>query len=112
MQAAISVLTDETHRVGGGAGTSPPADPPVALAWNGPLRGAVLRRAARLSHRVMVVVSAGMSAIDLSRVTTWLGRDESVGYVLVNLADEYADLADRVGPVEAFWEGAPPGKRD
>jgi uncharacterized protein involved in exopolysaccharide biosynthesis len=77
----------------------------VALAWNGPLSGPVLRRAARLAHRVMVVVSSGMRVIDLSRVQTRLGRTEGVGYVLVNVNDEYIDLEDRVGPVGAFWEG-------
>ena len=79
----------------------------VALAWNGPLSGPVLRRAARLAHRVMVVVSAGMNAIELSRVTTRLGRNAGVGYVLVNLDDAYVELEDRVGPVEAFWDGRP-----
>jgi hypothetical protein len=78
----------------------------VALAWNGPLSGPVLRRAARLAHRVMVVVSSGMSGIDLARVRTRLGRDDGVGYVLVNVADAYLDLEDRVGPVEAFWKAS------
>jgi uncharacterized protein involved in exopolysaccharide biosynthesis len=77
----------------------------VALAWNGPLSGPVLRRAARLAHRVMVVVSSGMSVVDLARLPTRLGRDQGVGYVLVNVDDAYVDLHDRVGPVEAFWEG-------
>jgi hypothetical protein len=53
----------------------------------------------------MVVVSSGMSVIDLTRVQTRLGRKKGVGYVLVNLSDRYVDLQDRVGPVEAFWEG-------
>ena len=78
----------------------------VALAWNGPLSGPVLRRAARLAHRVMVVVSSGMSVIDLARIQTRLGREKGVGYVLVNVGDAYVDLQDRVGPVEEFWESA------
>lgn len=78
----------------------------VALAWNGPLSGPVLRRAARLAHRVMVVVSSGMSVIDLARIQTRLGRDKGVGYVLVNVGDAYVDLQDRVGQVEDFWESA------
>lgn len=82
----------------------------VALAWNGPLSGPVLRRAARLAHRVMVVVSSGMSGIDLTRIQTRLGRDKGVGYVLVNVPDAYVDLEDRVGPVEAFWQGANDGE--
>jgi len=52
-----------------------------------------------------VVVSSGMSVIDLARVQTRLGRDKGIGYVLVNLSDAYVDLQDRVGSVEAFWEG-------
>jgi hypothetical protein len=77
----------------------------VALAWNGPLSGPVLRRAARLAHRVMVVVSSGMSVVDLARIQTRLGRKSGIGYVLVNVADAYIDLNDRVGPVEEFWQG-------
>jgi hypothetical protein len=61
----------------------------------------------------MVVVSSGMSGLDLARVRTRLGREDGVGYVLVNVSDAYVDLEDRVGPVEAFWqaslqEGQPP----
>ena len=77
----------------------------VALAWNGPLSGPVLRRAARLAHRVVVVVSSGLSVVDLARVKTRLGRDRGVGYVLVNVGDRYIDVEDRVGPVEEFWQG-------
>ncbi|MFZ1862910.1 MAG: hypothetical protein WAU39_01695 [Polyangiales bacterium] len=83
----------------------------VALAWNGPLSGPVLRRAARLAHRVMVVVSSGMSGIDLARIRTRLGRTDGVGYVLVNVADAYVDLEDRVGPVEDFWQPPRDGER-
>lgn len=78
----------------------------VALAWNGPLSGPVLRRAARLAHRVVVVVSSGLSVVDLARVKTRLGRDRGVGYVLVNVGDRYIDAEDRVGPVAEFWQGA------
>jgi len=76
----------------------------VALAWNGPLSGPLLRRAARLAHRVMVVVSSGVSVIDLARIKTRLGRNQGVGYVLVNVRDAYVDLPDRVGSVEDFWQ--------
>lgn len=82
----------------------------VALAWNGPLSGPILRRAARLAHRVMVVVSSGMSGIELARLPTRLGRENGVGYVLVNVDDAYVDLEDRVGPVEAFWQGPREGE--
>jgi len=82
----------------------------VALAWNGPLSGPILRRAARLAHRVMVVVSSGTTVIDLARIQTRLGREKGVGYVLVNVGDAYVGLQDRVGPVEEFWEGVGDGK--
>jgi hypothetical protein len=55
---------------------------------------------------VLVVVSSGLSVIDLTRAPRRLGRDKGIGYVLVNLGDEYVDLEDRVGPVEAFWQAS------
>jgi hypothetical protein len=111
MRAAVRLLGNEDDDVTDFRRSEPPGAiavgdvTGVALAWNGPLSGPVLRRAARLAHRVLVVVSSGMSVIDLARVQTRLGRDKGIGYVLVNLSDAYVDLQDRVGPVEAFWEG-------
>lgn len=113
MQAAVRLLGNGEDEVTGLRRSNPPAEPRssgqvtgVALAWNGPLSGPALRRAARLAHRVIVVVSSGMGVVELSRVPTRLGRDSGLGYVLVNIDDAYVDLPDRVGPVEAFWEGA------
>ena len=113
MRAAIKLLGNEEEELR----RLRPSDPPyrsamrgpgsvtgVALAWNGPLSGPVLRRAARLAHRVMVVVSSGASVIELARIQTRLGRTKGVGYVLVNVGDAYVDLQDRVGPVEEFWQ--------
>lgn len=116
MRAAVRLLGDGGEDITGlrrSAAPGPLSRAPasgevtgVALAWNGPLSGPVLRRAARLAHRVMVVVSSGMSVIDLARIQTRLGRERGVGYVLVNVNDAYVDLQDRVGPVEEFWESA------
>lgn len=112
MRAAVKLLGHDDDQVMGLRRSEPPALPVlgevtgVALAWNGPLSGPLLRRAARLAHRVMVVVSSGMSAMDLARVHTRLGREGGVGFVLVNLSDAYVELHDRVGPVSEFWEGA------
>ncbi|MEM8606668.1 MAG: hypothetical protein AAGF92_06160 [Myxococcota bacterium] len=112
MRAAMKLLgeTDEDTQTlrrssppSAGQATGGPSG--VALGWNGPLSGPVLRRAARLAHRVLVVVSSGMNVLELRRVTTRLGREEGVGYVLVNLPDAYLDLPDRVGDVETFWAG-------
>jgi len=116
MRAAVRLLGDDeddvtTLRRSNAPRSAAPAAAPaavtgVALAWNGPLSGPVLRRAARLAHRVLVVVSSGMSVIDLARIQTRLGREVGVGYVLVNVGDAYVDLQDRVGPVEEFWGSA------
>jgi len=111
MRAAVRLLGNDDDDITGPRRSNPPASRAVgevsgvALAWNGPLSGPVLRRAARLAHRVMVVVSSGMSVVDLARIHTRLGREQGVGYVLVNVGDAYVDLKDRVGPVEEFWEG-------
>ena len=111
MRAAVRLLGNDEDDITGPRRSNPPTSrvvgevTGVALAWNGPLSGPVLRRAARLAHRVMVVVSSGMSAVDLARIHTRLGREKGVGYVLVNVSDAYVDLKDRVGPVEEFWEG-------
>lgn len=116
MRAAVRLLGDDEHDVTPFRRSDPPrsaaptaapaAVTGVALAWNGPLSGPVLRRAARLAHRVLVVVSSGMSVIDLARIKTRLGREVGVGYVLVNVGSAYVDLEDRVGPVEEFWGSA------
>jgi hypothetical protein len=112
MRAAVRLLGDDEDQITGLRRTEPPLLPAlgdvtgVALAWNGPLSGPLLRRAARLAHRVMVVVSSGISVVDLARVHMRLGREKGVGYVLVNVSDAYVDLHDRVGSVEEFWEGA------
>lgn len=110
MRAAMRLLGGTDEETQTLRRSSPPtaktmsAGPPaVALGWNGPLSGPVLRRAARLAHRVLVVVSSGMNVLELRRVTTRLGRDDGVGYVLVNLPTEYLDVEDRVGDVERFW---------
>jgi len=111
MRAAVRLLGHDEDDITELRRSEPPAAPGpgevtgVALTWNGPLSGPLLRRAARLAHRVMVVVSSGMSVVDLARVQTRLGREKGVGYVLVNVQDAYVDLHDRVGPVEEFWEG-------
>ena len=111
MRAAVRLLGSQDEDITQLRRSEPPARARtgdvtgVALAWNGPLTGPVLRRAARLAHRVMVVVSSGLSVVDLARVQTRLGRDKGVGYVLVNVDDSYVDAEDRVGPVEEFWRG-------
>jgi hypothetical protein len=112
MRAAIRLLGDDDDDVTQLRRSEPPTSTTrpdevsgVALAWNGPLSGPILRRAARLAHRVIVVVSSGSSVVDLARVKTRLGRTSGVGFVLVNVQDAYVDVEDRVGPVVEFWQG-------
>jgi uncharacterized protein involved in exopolysaccharide biosynthesis len=76
----------------------------IATAWEGPQSGQQLRRAARLADRVLVVVPSGaITAPQLTDVQSRLGRKEGVGYVVVGIAEEYATLPDRAGPIDEFW---------
>ncbi len=106
-----------------GAASGPAAQPSTALAlqpvklvkrdhhlsmeaWEGPFEGQALRRAARLADRVMVLVRSGaMSATELNSVKRRIGRDDRVGYVVVDLSNELHALPDRVGDVRRFWAG-------
>jgi hypothetical protein len=73
--------------------------------WMGEDKGPSLRRASRLSDRVLVVVTSGeMTAIELQKIATRLGRDKGVGFVVIGADDDIADLKDRVGDVESFWK--------
>jgi len=110
MRAAVRLLGNDADEITSLRRSAPPGPSAlgdvtgVAITWNGPLSGPLVRRAARLAHRVLVVVSSGASVIDLARIKTRLGRDKGVGFVLVNVGDAYVNLHDRVGPVEEFWE--------
>lgn len=85
-----------------------PAQRLVCTAWTGPSEGQALRRAARLSDRVLVVVASdGLRADELAQMKARLGRHKHVAYVLVAATDEIARLPDRAGPIEEFWEGGP-----
>lgn len=87
--------------------TMSPVTPRVkrfAEGWDGPSYGQALRRAARLSDRVLVVVTSNeMSAFDVAQIRTRLGRDAGVGFVLIGIDPEFSTLADRAGRVEDFW---------
>ncbi len=73
-------------------------------AWDGPLDGQALRRAARLANRIIVLVHSGaLSALQLNGTQRRLGRKTGIGYVVVGLPDELRSLADRAGDVAEFW---------
>lgn len=75
-------------------------------AWNGPLEGQSLRRAARLADRVIVLVRSGaVSMLELNGIQRRFGRDQGVGFIVVGLPEELLTLPDRVGDVAAFWRG-------
>ena len=74
-------------------------------AWEGPHEGQALRRAARLSDRVIVLVRSGaVSPFDLNAIGKRLGRTRGVGYIVIGLPEELRTLPDRVGDVAAFWK--------
>jgi uncharacterized protein involved in exopolysaccharide biosynthesis len=74
-------------------------------AWDGPLEGQSLRRAARLADRVVVVVRSGaISVLRLNGVQRRIGRERGIGYIVVGLPDELHSLPDRAGDVAAFWK--------
>jgi len=78
---------------------------PVAQTWEGELDSQATRRAARLAHRVLLVVRSGsLSMTQLAQVHTRLGRDSGVGVLLVGLDGELLRLRDRVGDVEGYWQ--------
>jgi len=73
-------------------------------AWEGEEQGQGIRRAARLSDRVLVVVSAGQATVkDLISMRLRLGRTKGVGCVLVGVDDKFRSVPDRIGPVDEFW---------
>lgn len=85
-----------------------PAERLVCTPWNGKPEGQALRRAARLADRVLVVVTShGIGFRDLAQIKRKLGRDETVGFVLIGISDEVAKLDDRSGSVDAFWNAPP-----
>jgi uncharacterized protein involved in exopolysaccharide biosynthesis len=72
--------------------------------WDKADRVQALRRAARESRRVLVLVEAGQhSPWELAGVRRWLGRDDGIGLVVLGLGPELAQLRDRVGDVAGFW---------
>ena len=75
-------------------------------AWNGPLEGQSLRRAARLADRVVILVRSGaVSALSLNGIQRRFGRERGIGYIVVGLPEELHALPDRVGDVAGFWRG-------
>lgn len=75
--------------------------------WPGDSEGPSLRRAARISDRVLVVVRAGSETIvNAASLHTRLGRDTEVAVVLVDVDEQLLTLPDRVGNVDAFWDAA------
>jgi len=80
-------------------------EPGIELdAWEGPPDGQGLRRAARLADRVLVLVRSGsMSVFQIRSIKRRLGRKSGVGYICLDLDDEFQGLSDRVGEVRDFW---------
>ncbi|HEY8430297.1 MAG TPA: hypothetical protein VIL20_18075 [Sandaracinaceae bacterium] len=86
-----------------------PAHRLICTAWTGASEGQALRRAARLSDRVLVVVTSNaVRMTELAQIKRRLGRSDAVGFVVVAVSDDVARLPDRAGDVEEFWLGGVP----
>ena len=73
--------------------------------WDGPRGVAGLRRAARRSHGVIVLVGAGIKASELRRVRRELALDGGVAFALLAVSDAVARQNDRAGNVDEFLSG-------
>jgi uncharacterized protein involved in exopolysaccharide biosynthesis len=73
--------------------------------WDGQRGVAALRRAARRSDGVMVLVGAGIKASELRRVRRELALDGGVAFVLLAVSDAVARQNDRAGHVGDFLSG-------
>lgn len=75
-----------------------------AEAWTGPSAGPSIRRAARMSDRVLVIVQAGHTRFaEMREVPGRLGRDTGIGYLLVGIEEDFEHLPDRAGSLDKFW---------
>jgi uncharacterized protein involved in exopolysaccharide biosynthesis len=72
--------------------------------WDRPERSQALRRLARQSARVLVLVEAGAhSLFELSALHHLLGREDRIGFVVLGLGTGFAESPDQVGDVSGFW---------
>jgi hypothetical protein len=73
--------------------------------WDKPERPQALRRLARQSARVLVLVEAGThSLFELAALPHLLGREDRIGFVVLGLGTEFAEGPDQVGDVSGFWQ--------
>ncbi|HYI01097.1 hypothetical protein [Hyalangium sp.] len=73
--------------------------------WDKPERPQALRRLARQSTRVLVLVEAGAhSLFELAALPHLLGREDRIGFVVLGLGTEFAGSPDQVGDVSGFWQ--------
>jgi uncharacterized protein involved in exopolysaccharide biosynthesis len=72
--------------------------------WDKPDRPQALRRLARQSARVLVLVEAGThSLFELAALPHLLGREDRLGFIVLGLGTEFAESPDQVGDVPGFW---------
>jgi uncharacterized protein involved in exopolysaccharide biosynthesis len=72
--------------------------------WREPERSQALRRKARQSDRVLVLVQSGAhSLFEITAIRRLLGREERMGFIVLGLGTGFARLPDQVGDVEGFW---------
>lgn len=86
-----------------------PARDGALAVWDRPERPQALRRLARQSTRVLVLVEAGAhSVFELAALPQLLGREEGIGFVLLGLGTGFAVSTDQEGDVPGFWKTPSP----
>ena len=51
----------------------------------------------------MLVRADSMTPVDIHGIRRRLGREGGIGFIVLDLADEYQSLPDRIGDVTRFW---------
>jgi hypothetical protein len=77
----------------------------VLSVWDKPERPQALRRRARQSTRVLVLLEAGAhSLFELAALRHLLGREDRIGLIVLGLGTDFAGSPDQVGDVPGFWQ--------
>jgi hypothetical protein len=77
----------------------------VLSVWDKPERSQALRRRARQSTRVLVLVEVGThSLFELAALRHLLGREDRIGLIVLGLGTDFAGGPDQVGDVPGFWQ--------
>jgi uncharacterized protein involved in exopolysaccharide biosynthesis len=86
---------------------SVPVRDDALVVWDRSESTQALRRRVRQSARALVLVEAGAhSLFEIAAVRRFLGNEERIGFVVLGLGTEFADLPDQLGDVPGFWRSS------